>query len=163
MQPLTVTVESPIERSPRVLQVEGLFDLQAEAVSRCSWTVALPLDERPWHIGLIVGPSGCGKSTIARHLWPETDAASGFAWPTNRSLLDAFPAELSVKDVVALLSSVGFSSPPCWLRPYEVLSTGQKFRVTLARISHRGMERGRSLWHKDFVYETLCQLGETAP
>src|SRR5262249_44859527 len=44
------------------------------------------------------------------------------------------PERLSVKEVTALLSSVGFSSPPAWLRPYHVLSTGQQFRVSLARL-----------------------------
>ena len=46
----------------------------------------------------------------------------------------AFPPGMSIKDICALLSSVGFSSPPAWLRPYRVLSTGQQFRVTLARL-----------------------------
>jgi GNAT superfamily N-acetyltransferase len=32
------------------------------------------------------------------------------------------------------LSAVGFSSPPAWLRPFGVLSTGQQFRVALARL-----------------------------
>ena len=49
-------------------------------------------------------------------------------------MLDIFPAALSIKEVTALLSAVGFSSPPAWLRPYGVLSTGQQFRVTLARL-----------------------------
>ena len=42
------------------------------------------------------------------------------------------PTALSIKDVTALLSAVGFASPPAWLRPFHVLSTGQQFRVTLA-------------------------------
>jgi GNAT superfamily N-acetyltransferase len=49
-------------------------------------------------------------------------------------LLDGFPATQSIKEITALLSSVGFSSPPAWLRPFRVLSTGQQFRVTLARL-----------------------------
>jgi GNAT superfamily N-acetyltransferase len=36
--------------------------------------------------------------------------------------------------VTALLCAVGFSSPPAWLRPFHVLSTGQQFRVMLARL-----------------------------
>ena len=40
---------------------------------------------------------------------------------------------MSIKDVTTLLSSVGFSSPPAWLRPYGVLSNGEQFRATLAR------------------------------
>ena len=40
---------TPITRTPRVLQVEGLFDLPRTEESRLSWDVRLPLDERPWH------------------------------------------------------------------------------------------------------------------
>jgi GNAT superfamily N-acetyltransferase len=130
-----ITVETPVELTPRVRQVAGLFDLAVEPVQRLQWTVALPLDARPWHVGLIVGPSGCGKTTVARRLWPaEAARAAALDWPRDRSLLDGFPAGLSVKDITALLSSVGFASPPAWLRPFHVLSTGQQFRATLARL-----------------------------
>ena len=130
-----VTVESPIVESPRVQQVRGLFDLAPEKTSRLRWEVSLPIEERPWNIGLITGPSGCGKSTIARRLWPrETLKSAALSWPRDRCLIDAFPETTSVKDVTALLSAVGFSSPPAWLRPFAVLSTGQQFRVTLARL-----------------------------
>ena len=90
---------------------------------------------KPWNIGLIVGPSGCGKSTIARNLWPApfTKSAS-LTWPQHQSLLDSFPETLPIQEITALLSSVGFSSPPAWLRPFHVLSTGQQFRVSLARL-----------------------------
>lgn len=132
---LTIHVETPIVESPRVLQMRGLFDLPAERTSRLSWTVDLPLEQRPWQIGLVCGPSGCGKSTIARHLWPEPLARSTtLDWPADRSVLDAFPAGQGIKEITALLSAVGFSSPPAWLRPFAVLSTGQRFRVELARL-----------------------------
>jgi GNAT superfamily N-acetyltransferase/ABC-type ATPase involved in cell division len=129
----TVTVQTPIIESPRVAQVRGLFDLPAQKTSSLRWEVELPLDERPWSVGLITGPSGCGKSTIARRLWPE-QAARVFDWPADGSVLDAFPESLSVKEVTGLLSAVGFSSPPAWLRPHGVLSTGQQFRVGLGRL-----------------------------
>src|SRR5262249_60894359 len=112
----TITVETAIRETPRVAQVRGLFDLPAEKVSRLTWRVRLPLEERPWHVGLIAGPSGCGKSTVARRLWPSRAAWSP-AWPDDASLLDGFPAALSVKEITALLSAVGFSSPPAWPRP----------------------------------------------
>lgn len=131
-----IILETPVIETPRVQQVRGLFDLEAQATSRVEWRVALPLEARPWNVGLIVGPSGCGKSTIARHLFADAraDPQTLDVWPAERSLLDAFPDELPVKDVVALLSSVGFSSPPAWLRPFHVLSTGQQFRARLARL-----------------------------
>ena len=46
--------------------------------------------------------------------------------------VDGFGA-MSVRDVVGALSSVGFASPPGWLKPYRVLSNGERFRVNLAR------------------------------
>jgi hypothetical protein len=127
-----ITVSCPVEVTPRVQQVRGMFDLPPAATSEMSWDVDLPLDEREWNIGLIVGPSGCGKSTIARRLWPDALAAPGPDWPATRSVLDGFPSEMPIRDLVGLLSGVGFSSPPAWLRPFRVLSTGEQFRATLA-------------------------------
>jgi energy-coupling factor transporter ATP-binding protein EcfA2 len=130
---MRIQVSSPVLETPRVLQVRGLFDLPESKTSALEWDVDLPLTARPWHVGLIVGPSGCGKSTVTRHLWP--DAVDRRAdWPADGSILDGFPAALGIKDVAEILSSVGFSSPPAWLRPFHVLSTGQQFRVTLARL-----------------------------
>jgi ABC-type lipoprotein export system ATPase subunit len=127
-----ITVDCRIEPTPRVLQVRGAFDLPEEKVSRLTWDIALPLAERPWNIGLIAGPSGSGKSTIANRV---LGAACGSApWPDDRSILDGFPDDLSVKEIAMLLSAVGFASPPAWLRPYRVLSTGQRFRADLARL-----------------------------
>jgi ABC-type lipoprotein export system ATPase subunit len=168
MQGASVVVETPIRETPRVAQVRGLFDLTVERTSRIEWQVNLPLDERAWHIGLITGPSGCGKSTIARHLWPERIAQT-HDWPADGSILDAFPATLSIKDVTALLSSVGFASPPAWLRPFHVLSTGQQFRVTLARLLAECSERetaSKGLVVMDeftsVVDRTVAQIGSAA-
>ena len=160
--PIHITVESPIEETLRVLQVRGIFDLPANKVSAVSWDVRLPLGERDWHIGLIVGPSGCGKSTIARHLWP--GAAPAFAWPERQSVLDAFPAEMPVKEVIELLSSVGFSSPPAWLRPYHVLSTGQQFRAALARLLACPPSPGPVVMdeYTSVVDRTVAQVGSAA-
>lgn len=129
---MRVAVETPVVRSARVLQTAGIFDLTLEATSRLEWQVEMPYDAAPWNIGLIVGPSGAGKSTIARAVFGDALVES-YAWPADRALVDAFPPGLSVKDVIACLSSVGLSSPPTWLRPYAVLSTGEKFRADMAR------------------------------
>ncbi|MFN4259766.1 MAG: GNAT family N-acetyltransferase [Gemmataceae bacterium] len=132
---MRITVETPIEQTPRVAQIQGMFDLPPEKFSRLSWDVELPLDQQSWSIGLIVGPSGCGKSTLARQLWPEVvGLVESLCWHPGQSVVDDFPAALSIKTIAELLSAVGFSSPPAWLRPFQVLSTGQQFRVTLARL-----------------------------
>jgi GNAT superfamily N-acetyltransferase len=158
---MQITVRSPVVASPRVLQVRGLFDLPAAENSELSWNVELPLEEKPWNIGLIVGPSGCGKSTVARRLWP-AEVAYQAAWPAERSILDAFPEDMPIKDVVMLLSSVGFSSPPAWLRPYQVLSTGQQFRATLARLLAECPELAVMDEFTSVVDRTVAQIGSHA-
>jgi ABC-type ATPase involved in cell division/GNAT superfamily N-acetyltransferase len=121
-----------LQRSPRVLQLEGMFDVPPAQRAALEWQVDLPIEAQPWNVGLIVGPSGCGKSTIAREFFPAA-YTTGFDWAPDCSIIDAFPEGMSIKDVTLLLSSVGFSSPPAWTRPFHVLSNGEQFRVTLAR------------------------------
>jgi ABC-type lipoprotein export system ATPase subunit/GNAT superfamily N-acetyltransferase len=129
---VNIVRETPIERTPRVQQIEGIFELTSSTVSREEWTVDLPLEEKDWNVGLIVGPSGSGKSTIAREIFGNTLMES-FSWEKGKALVDSFPEHQSIKDISFALSSVGFGSPPNWLRPYDVLSTGEKFRADLAR------------------------------
>lgn len=135
---MRIVIESRVERTPRVVQARGMFDLADESVARNVWNVHAPLDERAWNIGLICGPSGSGKSTIAKGLlgpgpatlWQESLPD----WPARQSVLDGFPDGQSMKEITALLGAVGFASPPAWLRPYLALSTGQQFRCDLARL-----------------------------
>jgi ABC-type ATPase with predicted acetyltransferase domain len=132
MSLVDIVRETRIERTPRVQQIEGIFDLSAESISREQWQVDLPIDAEPWNIGLIVGPSGSGKSTIANELFGDSVKQS-FEWDNGKSIVDSFPKDASINDISLALSSVGFGSPPNWLRPYYVLSTGEKFRADLAR------------------------------
>jgi len=84
-----------------------------------------------WNVGLIVGGSGTGKSTIAKELFNES-YCKGYEY-TAKSVIDDMPAGLSVKDIEKAFTSVGLSSPPSWLKPYSVLSNGEKMRADLAR------------------------------
>jgi ABC-type nitrate/sulfonate/bicarbonate transport system ATPase subunit len=161
---MLVTVETPIERTPRVRQVEGLFDLSTPATSRQTWNVHLPLADRPWHIGLIVGPSGSGKSTLIRHLFADALRRQEALppWSSHRSILDDFPEAMSIKDVVQLLSAVGFASPPAWLRPYRVLSNGERFRCDLARLLAAVPELAVVDEFTSVVDRTVAQIGSAA-
>ncbi len=164
---MKIHVHTPIRETPRVLQVRGLFDLPEAKTSALEWNVELPLTERPWHVGLIVGPSGCGKSTIARHLWPDSVQQTATS-PADASVLDGFPEALGIKDVTEILSAVGFSSPPAWLRPFHVLSTGQQFRVTLARLIAETLAApvaGRPIVFDEYssvVDRTVARIGSAA-
>jgi GNAT superfamily N-acetyltransferase len=159
---MRITVETLILDTPRVQQVRGLFDLPGVKSSRLAWDVHLPLEEKPWHIGLIVGPSGYGKTTVARHLFPDQMARHPVAHAPGSSILDAFPAGMPIKDIVALLSAVGFASPPAWLRPFSVLSTGQQFRVTLALLLASNDNRIVFDEYTSVVDRTVAQIGSAA-
>lgn len=127
-----IHVSSVVERSPRVLQVAGLFDVGIDEKLSLAWKANLPIEARPWNVGLITGPSGAGKSQLARHLWPEQIVAQ-HPWSPTAALVDGFPEHMGIKDVTGLLSAVGLSSPPAWLRPYGTLSNGEAFRADIAR------------------------------
>lgn len=128
---INLDVETTISRSMRARQVEALFDVPAQEKSKLNWTGNVPIEERPWNVGLIVGPSGCGKSTVAKHLFGDHFHPE-LQWGAP-SVLDDFKPDLSVADIGAACSSVGFNTVPAWLRPHAVLSNGEKFRVELAR------------------------------
>ena len=115
----------------RVPQVRGMFDLPDETHLRRTIAAELPGLDEPWRIGAIVGPSGSGKSTIARQAFGDCLYGSG-QWPTDRAVVDCF-GETPLREVIELLTAVGFSSPPSWVKPYQVLSCGEKFRCDLAR------------------------------
>lgn len=161
MPRINILRETCIVRSARVMQLEGLFDLEPANTSRVELCVDFDLPE-DWSIGLIIGPSGAGKSTVARELFGEVLDAAVFNWPTDRSIVDAFPQEMGIKKITELLSSVGFSSPPSWLRPYHVLSNGEKFRVDLARII--GIQRALAVVDEftSVVDRNVAKIGSAA-
>lgn len=121
-----------ITQTARALQLFGLFDVPPSERSTLTWSVDLPIESMEWSVGLIVGPSGSGKSTLAREAFSDA-IIDGYEWPADKAVVDGFPAELGIKDITAVMSSVGFSSPPAWLRPFRCLSNGEQFRATLAR------------------------------
>lgn len=131
MPTVHVLRESKIAKSFRVAQVRGMFDFSDEIV-RHEMSATIPIEDKPWQIGLIVGPSGSGKTSLAEKLWPEKNITHNFEWGKT-SMLDAFPKTVETTQVCQLLNAVGFSSPPHWLKPYSCLSNGQKFRAELAR------------------------------
>jgi ABC-type lipoprotein export system ATPase subunit/GNAT superfamily N-acetyltransferase len=114
------------------MQIESMFDVPADEKQALTWEVNLPIDEKPWNVGLIVGPSGAGKTTVARELF-DANIIEELEWDGKKAIVDSFPEGMSIKDIEKYLTSVGFNTIPSWLRPYHVLSNGEKFRATMAR------------------------------
>jgi GNAT superfamily N-acetyltransferase len=131
---IDLALACPVHDSFRVQQVAGMFGLNVDEHCRESFKVDLPGLDEPWQIGAIVGPSGSGKTTVARAVFGP-HFAPRWRWPRKRAVIDCFgpPSAGSIREVTRLLSAVGLSSPPAWIKPYQVLSTGERFRCDLAR------------------------------
>jgi GNAT superfamily N-acetyltransferase len=79
-----------------------------------------------FQIGLIVGASGSGKSSILKTIGNPKEVV----WNPSKAVCSHFG---SAKEAQDKLGAVGLNSVPSWLKPYHVLSTGEKFRADLAR------------------------------
>lgn len=118
--------------SYRAARVKSLFN--AESGANFDLTAELPIDDPDWRIGLIVGPSGSGKTSMGRKIFGAEAFYEPDGWPSDKPIIDAIAPKGDFNAVTAALAAVGLGSVPTWLRPYPVLSNGERFRADLARI-----------------------------
>lgn len=114
----------------RVNSIVNNFDLDIEHIQE-NFVGNIDIEDKEWNVGLIVGSSGTGKSTIAKECFPN-HYIKGYEYK-EQSIIDDMPKNKSIKEIEKTFTSVGFASPPSWLKPYDVLSNGEKMRVDLAR------------------------------
>ncbi|MBX3396541.1 MAG: ABC transporter ATP-binding protein [Phycisphaerae bacterium] len=147
MKTYDVSRSCKIPSSYRAARVRSLFNVTPDQGSTFTLRAELPTDESDWRVGLIVGPSGSGKSTLAREAFGTDCEHSRFVW-TRGPIIDQIGASVPFNDAVAALSAVGLGSCPSWLRPFDVLSVGEKFRAELARLL---LEAGDRVWLDEFT------------
>ncbi|MBK8157998.1 MAG: ABC transporter ATP-binding protein [Rhodospirillaceae bacterium] len=116
--------------SYRAARVKSLFNVESGATFDLD--AELPIEDLAWRLGVIVGPSGAGKSSLGQRLWGQ-DSVYTPDWP-DAPIIDAVAPGAAFDDVTAALAAVGLGSVPTWLRPYRVLSNGERFRADLARL-----------------------------
>ena len=126
-----------IKKTYRVARIMGDYDVKlSHANEHFVGEIKMPDD---WKIGVIVGGSGTGKTTIAHELFGE-HMVEDFEWSAF-SVVDDMPKQCNMDEIEKMFYAVGFGSVPSWLKPYAVLSNGEKMRVELAR----------ALLERDFV------------
>lgn len=121
----------------RVAKLKSDFDIQTEH-SNETFSGEIKLPEN-WQIGVISGGSGTGKTTIAKELFPDYYFENHLY--SDKPVIDEMPENVTNEEIQRMFYAVGFGSVPSWLKPYNVLSNGEKMRVDLAR----------SLLSSDFV------------
>lgn len=129
MPNFNIIKKSDIENTFRVSKIMSDFDVKIEhSKEHFEGEIKFP---NKWNIGVIVGPSGTGKTTIAKELFNK-ELINGFEYK-NKSVIDDMPKDKTTEEIEKMFYSVGFGSVPSWLKPYNVLSNGEKMRVDLAR------------------------------
>jgi ABC-type lipoprotein export system ATPase subunit len=125
---MKISLKSDIQNDRYTEYLYETYDIQDNKVSITSISADIEeILDKIWHIGVIIGNSGSGKSTILRQLGNIPDAE----FHPTKALISNFD-HLEPNEVAHLLTSMGLSSVPSWLRPYSQLSNGEQYRASLA-------------------------------
>jgi ABC-type ATPase with predicted acetyltransferase domain len=123
-----IVKKNNVKNTFRVSKIEADFDIKPEhSNEHFEGNIEIP---EKWNIGVIVGGSGTGKTTIAKEIFGD-QYITNFQYSAD-SVIDDMP-KTDIDNITKMFYSVGFGSVPSWLKPYNVLSNGEKMRVDLAR------------------------------
>jgi hypothetical protein len=154
-----ITVESGFKPSFKTESLKSKFDLQIDRVVETLRDLELELPRAV----------ECRRDLRRERHRQDDDRASIYSASTcasahtaiSRSSKTVAPAR-SLDEITDVFNKVGFSSPPSWLKPYHVLSNGEKMRVDLAeRIlasdDHRHHRRLRRI-HESVVSRPVAKI-----
>jgi len=125
-----IELKSKINNDKYTEYVYDTFDIQnkSETVVEIDFDLSeIYSPDFEWNIGIIHGNSGSGKSTILNHL----GEINNYEFDNHKALISNFDW-LDPKEASFLLTSMGLSSVPTWLRPFHLLSNGEQYRAELA-------------------------------
>lgn len=131
MPSFNIIKSSNLNETFRTQSIKGQFDLQITNEIQEQFYGNIAIENKDWKIGCIVGSSGSGKSTIAKELFSDY-YINNYIYDSN-AVIDNMPKELTVTEIQSVFNSVGFATIWSWLKPYHVLSNGERMRVDLAR------------------------------
>jgi len=125
---MKITLRNKIKNDKYTDYVYDKFDIQNREETEVNVNFSLGEAKNfDWNIGVIYGSSGSGKTTILKQL----GSLSKSSFDSSKSLISNFDW-LEPSEASRLLSSMGLSSVPTWLRPFHLLSNGEQFRAELA-------------------------------
>lgn len=119
-------LESTVQTDNATSLASKAFDYQFDGTSKFyQWDKPKNIPQE-FNLGVIVGASGSGKSTLLCKFGQEETPV----WDENLAIVSQFGTP---EEALDKLSAVGLNSIPAWVKPYHVLSTGERFRADLAR------------------------------
>jgi len=125
---MKIKLETNIVNDEYTKYVYDTFDIQDKSKTQVVVEYNLStLNQFDWNIGVIIGGSGSGKTTILKQLGELVEPT----FDNSKALISNFDF-LPPQEATRLLSSMGLSSVPTWLRPYDKLSNGEQYRARLS-------------------------------
>ena len=123
-------LESTITQDAITDEVSKIFDYTFEGTIKEE--ISIPSFPDEFDIGIIVGSSGSGKSTILSKSFTIEEEPK---WDNSKAIVSHFD---NFEDASKKFGAVGLNSIPTWLKPFRVLSNGEKFRANMARMLKDG-------------------------
>lgn len=151
---LRVTSRYKLPQTPSVRAIMDSFGLKGdELVTRLLEGVTL--EASGGNIIFVAGPSGSGKSVLLQALDPSYEGqffqvqfAAGTSrnytagWirdlPNDVPIIQYFAERWGIERAIAALNQAGLSEAFVYLKPYPLLSRGQRYRARLADLALRG-------------------------
>jgi hypothetical protein len=134
---MRINLKHQIENDKYTEYIYEAFDIQNKDESNVTINANLEHLPKEWNIGVVYGGSGTGKTTILKNYFKKQMDESYF--DNSKSLISNFDW-LTPKEATLLLSAMGLSSVPTWLRPFNTLSNGEQYRANLAYIVGKAKE-----------------------
>lgn len=121
-------LKSAVEQDEITSEIGKKFDYQFDGEIQTE--IKVPDFPDDFQIGLIVGSSGSGKSTLLERCFGKPEDVE---WDNSKAIISHFA---SAEEGSNALGAAGLNSIPSWMKPYKVLSTGERFRADMARMLH---------------------------
>ena len=151
---ITIAYKTSVKTlTPRTVAVAEAFGLGVDETKRHVIYDEFKIRLKPTDIVYITGESGSGKSVLLKRLEkllkPETMNIRDITVDKRKPIIETIGK--TFEHAIELLSRVGLNEAFLFLRPYEELSEGQKYRYKIAKL----MENEAQYWILDEFCSTL--------